>query len=324
MVQLLSYHRQVFQYFKKQQKTWDFFAADKTKEEQLVEYKTELLKNTYKFDETNDPKLYNLLGEAKEKLALTDLPVQVYQAQNTDELNATIIYFKKEAHIVLSGQIRELLSEREMLSVLAHELAHVKLYTMLDGQVEVADRIITAIANNYDSEPAYYETARLFKLYTEIYCDRGAYEVLADIEPVITSLIKAATGLKEVSAESYIQQAEDIFSADNRTKAHSFSHPENFIRTRAIKLWAEKKEEAEEEISRMIEGWTDLDQLDIFKQKELSDLTIEFIELFLKPKWFQSPLILSHATQFFANYTRNPEALLEMEFREKIEESHQV
>jgi hypothetical protein len=39
MVQLLSYHQKVFQYFKKQQKTWDFFAADKTKEEQLVEYK---------------------------------------------------------------------------------------------------------------------------------------------------------------------------------------------------------------------------------------------------------------------------------------------
>src|SRR5690606_8053835 len=85
---------------------------------------------------------------------------------------------------------------------------------------------------------------------------------------------------------------------------------------------AEKKEESEEEISRMIEGWTDLDQLDIFKQRELSDVTFEFIELFLKPKWFQSPLIVGHANQFFANFTRNSDALLDMEFREKIEESH--
>jgi predicted GNAT superfamily acetyltransferase len=46
---------------------------------------------------------------------------------------------------------------------------------MYDGDFEIADRIITAIANNYASEPSYYETARLYRLYTEIFYDRGAY-----------------------------------------------------------------------------------------------------------------------------------------------------
>jgi hypothetical protein len=322
MMHLLSYHQKVFDYFKGHKKTWDFFAAAHTKEEQLAEYKTDLLKNTYKFDAAHDPQLFALLGQVQEKLGLQELSVHLYQAQHTEEINASIIYFHKEAHLVFSGQIRQLLSEQELLAVLAHELTHIKLYTMLEGQIEVTDRIITAIANNYNSEPAYYETARLFKLYTEIFCDRGAYAVLEDTTPVITSLIKAATGLPQVSAESYLQQAEAIFSADATTQATAFTHPENFIRARAIQLWHLQQEKAEPEIIRMIEGVMDLDRLDLFKQEQLVALTREFLDLYLKPRWFQTSLISSHAGQFFANYSPRPDAVLTTAFREKLEEAH--
>ncbi|EMR01557.1 M48 family metalloprotease [Cesiribacter andamanensis] len=322
MIQVLAYHQKVFDYFKSQPKTWDFFAAAKTKEEQLAEYKTELLKNTYKFNAENDPLIFDLLQQAKEKLDLQALSVQIYQAQNSEEINASIIYLHQEAHIVLSGSIRQLLGEQELLAVLAHELTHVKLYTLLEGQIEVADRIITAIANNYNSEPAYYETARLFKLYTEIFCDRGAYIVLGETGPVITSLIKTATGLQQVSAESYLQQADEIFSADASTRATAFSHPENFIRARAIQLWHLQKEAAEPEIIRMIEGVCTIDQLDLFKQQELLKLTKEFLDLYLKPAWFRSSLVNSHAGQFFANFSRNEEAVLTTAFRDKIETAH--
>src|SRR5690606_12840256 len=97
MVQLLSYHQKVFHFFKQQQKTWDFFAADKVKEEQLEAYKNELLKNTYKFDSFSDPLLFELLNKAQDKLGLSELSIQIYQAQHTDEINASIIYFQKEA-----------------------------------------------------------------------------------------------------------------------------------------------------------------------------------------------------------------------------------
>jgi predicted DNA-binding WGR domain protein len=103
-----------------------------------------------------------------------------------------------------------MLSEEELLAVLAHELTHVQLYTQLNGEVEVADRIITAMANNGGSTSAHYETARLFKLYTEIFCDRGAYAVTGNYAPIISSLVKIATGLQTVNADSYIKQAADV------------------------------------------------------------------------------------------------------------------
>lgn len=323
MLAALSYHQKVKDHFKQQAKTWDYFAIAKNKEDQLQQFKTELLKNTYKFDPATEHFIYDKVNIAKQKLDLQNLPVTVYQAQYTDELNASIVYLNNEAHIVFSGPITKLLDEEELLSVLAHELTHIKLYSMLDGDVEVADRIITAIANNYNSEASYYETARLFRLYTEIFCDRGAYTVLGKTAPVITSLVKTSTGLEKVNAESYVKQADEIFSADTNTKAVTISHPENFIRAKAIQLWHDKRETAEDEIIKMIEGVSDLDQLDIFRQKELAQLTRNFLQLFLKPKWFQSTMVISQAKQYFPDFTWDEKAELNEKLVETIGAAHQ-
>lgn len=322
MLQALPYHLKVRDHFAQQTKTWNFFAAVKTKEEQLAQYKTELLKNTYKFDEKADAGIYEKVNIAKTKLGLDQLSVTVYQAQYTDEMNASIVFLNNEAHIVFSGRITQLLDENEMLAILAHELTHIKLYSMLQGELEIAERIIMAIAGNYNSEPALFETARLYRLYTEIFCDRGAYTVVGDTAPVITSLVKIATGLDKVSAESYGKQAQEILSSGKSVKAATVSHPENYIRTRAIQLWHEQQEGAEDEIIRMIEGITDLDQLDVFKQKELSLLTRRFLQLFLKPKWFQSSLVTSLARQYFSDFIYDEMAVTDDEFRTAISETH--
>jgi Peptidase family M48 len=322
MLLALPYHQKVKEHFKQQSKTWDYFSVTKNKDDQLQQFKTELLKNTYKFDIVTENFIYDKVAFAKEKLQLQNLPVTVYQAQYTDELNASIVYLNNEAHIVFSGPITKLLGEEELLAVLAHELTHVKLYSMLEGDLEIADRIITAIANNYNSEAAYFETARLFRLYTEIFCDRGAYNVLEKTAPVITSLVKASTGLDKVNAESFIKQADEIFSAENNLKTAGLSHPENFIRAKAIQLWHEKKAGAEEEIIKMIEGISDLDQLDIFRQKELAHLTKQFLQLFLKPKWFQSTMVLSQAKQYFTDFILDDKAVLTGKITEEISNFH--
>jgi Zn-dependent protease with chaperone function len=322
MLQTPSYHLAVSNYFKAHPKTWEFFASYSTKQEQLQAFKMELLKNTYQFDPASDQQLYEKVQTAKEKLGLENLQVSVYQAQFSDEMNATIVYLDNEAHIVFSGRMVQLLDEEELLAVIAHELTHVKLYTMQNGELEIADRIITAIANNYQSEAAYLETARLFRLYTEVYCDRGAYSVVGKTGPVITSLVKIATGLEKVSATSYVKQAEEIFSSSEELKANSLTHPENFIRARAVQLWHDRREESDKAIEKMIEGRSTLDELDIFRQKELAQRTRQLLQILVKPKWFQTVLVMSLARQYFPDFILDDKAVLTNDFSEFLALSH--
>jgi hypothetical protein len=237
-------------------------------------------------------------------------------------MNASVVYLHNEAHIVFSGNITQKLNADELLAVIAHELTHIKLYSLLDGELETADRIITAIANNYSSEAPYQETARLFRLYVEIFCDRGAYLVLENEMPVINMLVKIATGLDKVNAESYLRQADEVLSVSSGIKSAVSSHPENFIRAKALQLWRDKHSAAEPAIITLIEGRANLDQLDIFSQKELAILTRDFLLLYLQPKWYQRTVITGLAKQYFSDFTWSQASVQEETLAEKIGGAH--
>jgi hypothetical protein len=272
----LPYHLKVRDFFRRQTSTWEFFSAAHTRKGHLISFQPELLKNIPQFSREGEPALFGKIDRVREQLELGELPVSVYQAQDShsgNDLNASVIYLDQEAHLVFSGPILEKLNEEELLAVIAHKLTQVRLYTLLNGDLEVADRIITSIANyRGDGATPYLETARLFKLYTEIYCDRGAYAVLGDPTPVITMLLKPAMGQVSVNAE---------------------------IRRQALSLWHEQGEDATAAITQMIEGLPDLDRLDLFTQQELSDLTREFLQEYLKPEWMRSTRVIALERQYF-------------------------
>ncbi len=298
MLSALPYHLLTTEYFKAQPQVWNYFSNNTYKSEQMIAFKADLLKNSYKFDPLSEPALYDKLQVARDKLGMAT-KVTLYQAENTVEDNASIVYLNGETHILFSGKIIQLMNDEELLAIISHELSHIQLYTRLNGEVEIADRIITAIANHQDSVPAQYETARLFKLYTEIFCDRGALLVTGDYKPIIASLVKLATGLQTVNADSYIKQAEDIFSIDANYKTMGVTHPENFIRARAVWLWHQKGTDAEPLIQKMIEGYTGLDELDLFKQQHVSAITEQLIRILLSKKWMQTPHTIALAKQYF-------------------------
>ncbi|HVU55104.1 MAG TPA: M48 family metalloprotease [Puia sp.] len=307
----LPYHWKIRDYFKAQSGIWSFFSADRKKEEQLASFKSDLLKNTYQFQPGSDPLLYEKIKSIQERLGLAPLRVTAYQAAHSSELNASIVCLPGEAHMVFSGAILQLLDEHELSALIAHELAHIKFYSLSNGELETTDRIISVLAGSPDSGASHYETARLFRLYKEIYCDREAYGVLGGAGPVITMLLKIATGLPVVHAESYIQQAEEIFSGDAGVQSASLTHPENFIRTRALHLWQSSQAGdpgVEEAIAQMIEGVMELDRLDVLSQRELMEQTRALLITYLQPEWFRTPVVVALARQYFADLEVGKEA----------------
>ncbi len=123
----------------------------------------------------------------------------------SDMLNAQVYTLPEEVHVIFSGPALKLLNEQELVAVLAHELGHVLLFNIAD--YNTSNKILNALSGNASMANAYLETARLFDLYTELFCDSMALKATSDIQASVASLVKMGTGLEQVSAESYIRQA---------------------------------------------------------------------------------------------------------------------
>lgn len=297
----LPYHVELRDYLKSQERElWNWFASARAQADYTENLRMDLLKSTYRLDAGSHPELHQGVEEAKARLQL-DIPVTIYQAQNSPQPNAALYFIPGEGHIVLAGPVLSLLSAEEMKSLLGHELAHYRLWQWEQGELHIADRLIHSVANDPRAVESHEQTARRFQLYTEIFADRGSLCVTGDVHPVVAGLVKIETGLNQVSAPAYLKQAEEIFSKEN-VATEGLSHPEAFIRARALSLWHTQREQAHPHISKMIEGAEALDSLDLIGQTRMVKSTRRLLEQFLQPKWFQTAAVLGHAKLFFDNF----------------------
>ncbi len=297
----LPYHVEVKDYLRSQERElWNWFASAQAKADYTENLRMELLKSTYRLDASAHPELGQSVNEAKARLQL-DIPVTLYQAQNNPQLNAALYFMPDAAHVVFSGPLLTLLDADELKSVIGHELAHYHLWGRDNGEFHIADRLLQAVANDPRAASSLEQTARRFQLYTEIFADRGSLRVTGDVHPVVAGLVKIQTGLSQVSAQGYLNQAEEIFAKEN-VATEGLTHPEAFIRARALALWQGQGETAAEAIRDMIEGASAFDELDLLGQRRLTAVTRRLLERLLRPKWFQTPAVLGHAKLFFDDF----------------------
>ncbi len=297
----LPYHLELREYLKSEERElWNWFSSAQAKADYTQNLRLELLKSTYRLDAEGHPQLYQSVDEVKTRLRL-DIPVTLYQAQNNPQLNALLFYIPGQGHIVFSGPTLTLLNAEELKSVIGHELAHYHLWERDGEEFHIVDRLIHAVAHDPRASSSHQQTARRYRLYTEIFADRGSFCATRDLNPVVAGLVKIQTGLGQVSAASYLKQADEIF-ANGNVATEGISHPEDFIRVRALKLWQQQPEDSMAHITAMVEGTTALEDLDLLGQKRLTSATRRMLECLLRPKWFQTSATLGHAKLFFDGF----------------------
>jgi hypothetical protein len=298
----LPYHREVRDYLKANEpELWAWFTSAHTKENYAEELRLGLLKSTYRLSPDSHPDLYQHAANAARALGL-EIPVFLYQAQSgSSEINAAIFYLPAEAHLVLSGPIASLLDPVELTSVLGHELAHYHLWQVEKEEFLIADRILHAVTSDPQAGAVHHETARRYRLNTEIFADRGAAHVVQNLPKVVSALVKTTTGLASVDGDSYLAQAAEIFGK-GAVRTDRLSHPESFIRAHALALWTRAGDATDEAVSAIIAGEPDLRSLDLIGQQTLTALTRRFLSQLLRPTWFQSPAILGNARLYFADF----------------------
>ena len=301
-LQLLPYQTQIVGFLKRHDRdVWNWFTSSRQRASHVAELRFELLKSTYRLERDSQPALYGAADEVAQKLGLA-APITIYQAQDPTGLNASLAYLPGEIHVILHGPIAAQLTPLELRGLLGHELTHFLLLQSWDGDLLTAAEMLAALTNDNRAHPAHFASWRLLKLYNEILCDRGAFLVTQDLGAVVSMLVKVQTGVPEASAESYLRQAEEIF-ARGPAKTEGLTHPEAFIRARAIKLWVDQVPAAEEAIAAMIDTDADLQQLDLLAQERMAGWTRRVIDLLLAHKWFQTDPVLAHARLYFDDYS---------------------
>lgn len=297
----LPQHLELTDWLRREEKeVWRWFSDKEKAATDAEQVRLSLLHDTYRMDAEGHPEVFKEIEAACTALDLK-VAVHVYQAQNHTQPNAAVCHLPGEAHVIFSGPILSLLSSEELRGVIGHELAHHFLWQMDDGAYLLADLILHAAASHPGAEPAHAHSARVWRLATELFADRGAYLATGSLEATVAGLVKVSTGLAQVSAKSYLAQAEEIFSK-SKPRIDQLSHPETFIRARALQLWVERNDSLDETVARMLEFDEGLDDLTLVQQSEMAALTRRFLAHLLEPSWFQTEATLAHARLFFREF----------------------
>src|SRR5579883_1266367 len=169
---------------------------------------------------TQCPKLYNLLREA---CAILDMPEPELYIAQTPLVNAMTSGYTKPYIIVHSGLV-DLLSDEEIMAVIAHELGHIKsghvLYkTMARGislLLQLVGELTLGIGKlvGYSLEAALLEWDRM----AEFTADRASLLVVQNSQVLVSLMMKLAGGTlfqrDEMNAAEFLQQAELYHSVD--------------------------------------------------------------------------------------------------------------
>ena len=319
---LLPFERDLQAYLKAEEaELWEWFSSTAFLEERARDVRLELLKAAYRCEREDHAALYVLADEVREAMGGSP-SVTLYQAQGAPALNLFLSYLPGEAHVVLEGPVAGTLTGDELRAALAHELAHHRLWEQEGGELLVASQVLGSVAADARAEPSHLETARLLRLYTEVHADRAALAVCGRLAAAVGALIKVETGLADASAESYLRQADEIFGQGEQT-TEGVTHPEAFVRTRALRLWHEQGPAAEAEVARLIEGRLDLGRLSLLGQLRLTRLTRRVLCRFLQPAFLRTEAREAHARLFFPDLGPEDDAGDPGELREEVAAAHE-
>ncbi len=306
----LPYHQQIVAHLQTlEKKVWAWGTSQKVRDEHNTEMRTTMLRETYRLDPESHGEIHAACQRAMTSLGIS-APVTLYQAGST-QMNASLCYIPGEIHMIFQGPILEKLSYDEQLALMGHELSHYHLWSMADGNYHAANNILDHTLAYSEATASHVETERLFGLHTELFADRGGAIAAGTSDAVITMLLKTMTGIPNPDAASYLRQAEEL--EKNPAPSQGISHPEVFLRARAIDKWWRTDADTEIWIKDRLFGPLSLAKLDLLRQIEMTDLTQKYFQFLLPDEITRSERVLTEVHSLFPEWLPGTNMLSETE-----------
>jgi hypothetical protein len=301
----LQYHRDLANLLEQNEKDlWDWFSSDKFTSEAYEIQRLYLLKNSYRLETEAHAELYSQAQAVATQLGL-DIPITLYQSMKSDTRNAGLIFQPDVIQILFSGDLFGKLSNKELEFILGHEMAHHLHNTRQSARFGTADRLLDWICGEPGASASHGHSFRLSRLYQEIFSDRIGLFASQDLDASISALVRLTTGLESISPKAYLKQADEALASSSRAGVHNgseeWSHPETFIRVRALSDWSEEPDVADSKLATLVEGDRRIESLDLLAQDEMSGLTRLVVTHFLKYPWRNREALIAHAQGFFVD-----------------------
>lgn len=119
----LPYHRAVVAHLQRRAPSaWKHYASDAYRAEHEEALRLRLLQTTFVLTRENHAALYAVADEVAELFEL-GVPVELYQGEGSEGLNAELLFVPTVARVVLHGPLQERLAPDELRCLLGHELA---------------------------------------------------------------------------------------------------------------------------------------------------------------------------------------------------------
>ena len=298
----LPFHQKLADFLETEEKElWDWFSGDEFTQSAFDEQRLYLLKNTYRLEREKHAALYALAESVAEKLNIT-APITLYQMMDGQQRNAGLVFQPGQLQITFSGDMLTALSDSEMRFIMGHEMAHYIHQVRDKGRYQIADRLLDWICGENGAAASYGHSFRLGRLYQEIFSDRIGQFCCEDLDASISTLVRISSGLTDVSSQAYLKQVDEALAHPESSGSEGYSHPETFIRARALADWANEDLEADRKLQRLVEGPLKLENLDLIAQNELSQLTRAFISAFINRPWVNTETLEAHAQGFFYDF----------------------
>ena len=304
----LAYQHDVIAYLQREERhAWEWSATGALGNEG-GDVRETMLRDTYRLEEGGHGPVFEACRMAMARLGI-DAPFTLYQA-NDGSMNASLVYVPGEIHLVFFGPILEKLAPAELLALMGHELAHYLLWSLGEREQYRASRVFDHALSYAEAKPSHRETARLLSLNTELFADRGAAIAANGPGPAIAVLVKVMTGLTSVDPEAYLRQAQEVETT--RGKSQGMSHPEAYLRARALKLWWEDDPGLDVWLEKHLHGPLSIEALDLLGQARLTRMTREFLARLVSEFEEGSDEIATQLRAVFPDFSRQQEPLLNL------------